>query len=320
VLATTLVQSSSVTTSMIVALVAAPESPLPIANAIPMIMGANIGTTVTNTIVSLGHVSRPEEFRRAFSTATCHDFFNFIAVAALLPLELATGVLTRGSAWIASFVGTGGPGKLPNPIKSATKAVLRPVTAAVDAIVPSTGASSIVMIALGAATIFLALVLIVRTLRALAETKLKSLINKSLGRNAYVGILVGTVVTVMVQSSSITTSILVPLAAAGVLSLEHAFPITLGANIGTTLTAVIASAAAPPETAHLAVQIASVHFLFNVVGIALIYPFERLRNVPLRLARWLAGIASESRRLAVFYVIVLFYGAPAGLLALSRLL
>ena len=73
-LATTLVQSSSVSTSMIVGLVAAPENPLPLANAIPMVMGANIGTTVTNTVVSLAHVGRREEFRRAFSVATCHDF------------------------------------------------------------------------------------------------------------------------------------------------------------------------------------------------------------------------------------------------------
>ena len=63
VLATTLVQSSSVSTSMIVGLVAAPETPLPLANAVPMIMGANIGTTVTNTIVALAHMGRREEFR-----------------------------------------------------------------------------------------------------------------------------------------------------------------------------------------------------------------------------------------------------------------
>ena len=86
-LATTLAQSSSVTTSMVVGLVAAPENPLPLANAVPMIMGANIGTTVTNTFVAMAHIGRKDEFRRAFSVATCHDFFNFLAVAILLPLE-----------------------------------------------------------------------------------------------------------------------------------------------------------------------------------------------------------------------------------------
>ncbi|MGB5159487.1 MAG: Na/Pi symporter, partial [Thermoanaerobaculia bacterium] len=90
-LATTLVQSSSTTTSMIVALVAA--GALTIEGAIPMIMGANIGTSVTNTLVSLAHVTRREEFQRAFAGATVHDFFNWMAVLILLPLELATGFL-----------------------------------------------------------------------------------------------------------------------------------------------------------------------------------------------------------------------------------
>ena len=318
ILATTLVQSSSVTTAMIVAMVAAPGSPLPVASAIPMIMGANIGTTVTNTIVSLGHVRRPDEFKRAFAAATCHDFFNFIAVAVLLPLELITGWLTAASAALASWVGTGGPGKLPNPMKTATKAVAAPLEAGIAALAPSSGIAAIITAVVGALIIFVALALLVRTLRVLAATKMRSIINRSLGKNAYVGIVVGIVATVMVQSSSITTSLLVPLAAAGILRLEQAFPITLGANIGTTITALIASAAAPPETAHLAVQIALVHLLFNVVGIALVYPFPAIRRIPLRLARWLAEVASRSRALAVVYVIGLFYGLPALLLGISR--
>ncbi len=77
ILATTVVQSSSVTTAMIVGLVAAPESPLPLGNAVPMIMGANIGTTVTATVVSLAHMGRREEFERAFPVAVCHDAFNY---------------------------------------------------------------------------------------------------------------------------------------------------------------------------------------------------------------------------------------------------
>ena len=92
ILGTILVQSSSASTSVIVGLVAARA--LKIDDAVPMIMGANIGTTVTNTLVSLAHIGQSEEFKRAFSVATVHDFFNVIAVAILLPIELATGVLT----------------------------------------------------------------------------------------------------------------------------------------------------------------------------------------------------------------------------------
>jgi len=109
VLATTVMQSSSVTTSMVVALVAAPENPLPLANAVPMITGANIGTTVTSTLVSLGHAGRPEEFRRAFPVALCHDLFNYFMVLVLLPLELMTGFLRRSAVALATLVeGVGG--------------------------------------------------------------------------------------------------------------------------------------------------------------------------------------------------------------------
>ena len=92
-LATTLVQSSSVTSSLIVGLVAAPESPLPFESAIPMVMGANVGTTVTNTFAALGHLGNRDELRRAFSVATCHDMFNLLAVVVLLPSSWRTGAL-----------------------------------------------------------------------------------------------------------------------------------------------------------------------------------------------------------------------------------
>lgn len=59
--------------------------------AIPIIMGANIGTSVTNTIVSLGQSGDRNQFRRAFGGATVHDMFNWLSVVILLPLELISG-------------------------------------------------------------------------------------------------------------------------------------------------------------------------------------------------------------------------------------
>ncbi|MBW2522786.1 MAG: Na/Pi symporter [Deltaproteobacteria bacterium] len=318
ILGTTLVQSSSVTTSMIVALVAAPEDPLPVSNAVPMIMGANIGTTVTNTIVSLGHVARSNEFQRAFSAATCHDFFNFISVAVFLPLELATGFLSRTSAVIASAVGAGGPGKLPNPIKSFAKMAVGWIESGIEMVTSSTMAQAIVLIILSAGIIFFALFFLVRILRGLAETRLKVFVSRSVGKSGYIGMIVGIVVTVMVQSSSITTSVMVPLAAAGIMSLEQVFPVAIGANIGTTLTAILASMAVPSETAHLAVQIAFVHLLFNVSGMLLIYPVRAVRRIPLRMSTWLARLASRNKKAAIAYVLTLFYGVPALLIFLSR--
>ena len=102
ILATVLVQSSSVTTATIVVLVA--EGTIPVEAAIPMIMGANIGTTVTNTLVALANLRNTEGFRRAFAAATMHDFFNVIAVVIILPLELLTGFLESSASWLARLV------------------------------------------------------------------------------------------------------------------------------------------------------------------------------------------------------------------------
>ena len=137
ILATSLVQSSSVTTAMIVGLVAAPAHPIPVADAVPMIMGANIGTTVTNTIASLAHMGRKEEFRRAFAVATVHDFFNYFAVLILLPLELLTGFLQKAATALTSMLsGIGGAG-YDSPIKDAIKAGGAPIAAGLEALLPT---------------------------------------------------------------------------------------------------------------------------------------------------------------------------------------
>lgn len=320
ILGTTMVQSSSVSTSMIVAMVAAPENPLPIANAVPMIMGANIGTTVTNTVVALGHIGRPDEFKRAFSAATCHDFFNFMTVAVLLPLELFTGVLTRLSGGLTELIGVGGGGKLPNPLKASTKYMVKQVQGAIEVLTGDEHKlAAVLLIVASVGLIFVSLLMIVRVLRSLAGGHLQGVLTRSLDAAPALGIVVGAILTVMVQSSSITTSVMVPLAGAGIITLQQVFPITLGANIGTTFTALLATMATPSETAHLAVQIALVHLLFNVLGLLMVFPWPRIREIPLNAARRLANLAVRSRKLAVAYVLGLFYGLPALLITISKL-
>merc|ERR1719394_169743 len=99
VLATVLVQSSSTSTSIIITMTAA--SLIEVKNAIPMIMGANIGTSVTNTIVSLAQAGDKDEYRRAFAGATVHDCFNILTVSVMLPIEIITGLLRHISTAIA---------------------------------------------------------------------------------------------------------------------------------------------------------------------------------------------------------------------------
>jgi sodium-dependent phosphate cotransporter len=310
ILATTLMQSSSVTTAMIVGLVAAPENPIPIANAVPLIMGANIGTTVTNTIASLAHMGRKEEFRRAFSVATVHDFFNYLAVFVLLPLELATGYLQRSAVAISGMLTGVGGGNYDSPIKNAVKAGGVPIEAALNALLPTEQMAGVLYVLVSGALIFATLLGIVTVMRASMQNRMESLVSRALMRHASIAMVVGIVVTVMVQSSSITTSLLVPLAGAGVLKLEQAFPVTLGSNIGTTVTALIAALAATDTNAAAGLTIALVHLLFNLSGTLLIYPFAPIRRIPMIFARKLADVAVESKALAIAYVIGLFYVIP----------
>ena len=109
-----------------------------------------------------------------------------------------------------------------------------------------------------------------------------------------------------------------PLAGAGLITLNQAFPVTLGANVGTTVTALLASMAVSGANAQAGIIIALVHLLFNVTGIVMIYPIPAVREIPLGLARWFAGVARRSRGWAVVYIVVLFYGLPSLFAFLSR--
>ena len=318
-LATTVMQSSSVTTSMVVGLVAAPENPLPLANAIPMVMGANIGTTVTATMVSLAHIGRRDEFERAFPVAICHDVFNYFAVLVLLPVEIATGYLGRTASMLADALGQVGGVDYESPLSTALSAGFAPVVALAETLFARSGGQAAFLVAASGAFIFFALFLLVRVMRATVHSRAEGIIDRVLGSSAVVAMLVGVVVTVMVQSSSITTSLLVPLGGAGLLRLEQAFPVTIGANIGTTVTALLAALAVSGPNAAAGLEIALVHLLFNLSGLVLIYPVQAIRRVPLEAARQVTRLALRSRKLTVLWVALLFYGLPALCIAVGRL-
>jgi len=305
ILATTLVQSSSSTTSMIVALVAA--GALTLEGAIPMVMGANIGTSVTNTLVSLAHVTRREEFQRAFAGATVHDFFNWLAVLILLPLELATGYLTRLS-WLfeSALEGVGGV-KLLNPLK----VIVKPVAEGVSHLL---GESGILVLAAGVLLLIAALKFLVDLLKAVMTGRAEQMLHRTLFRSPMAAIAAGIVMTVMVQSSSITTSVMVPLVGAGIVTLEQVFPFTVGANVGTTITAMLAALATGSTTA---VAVAFSHLLFNISGGLLIYLPPPVRRIPLGMARWMGALGGRNRLLAGAYILGIFYVLPILLLLLS---
>ncbi len=305
ILGTVLVQSSSVTTSTIVALCGSGQLDLSIA--VPMIMGANIGTTVTNTLVSVGSVRRSAEFNRAFACATVHDIFNYCAVALLLPLELATGVMERSAIWLTDFVSMGDGVKYKSPIKGAVKGGTKFIQSLLEDMGLTGGGLATALLVCALLMIFLCLNHITKNMRALLVARIEASLNSVLGRSGLLGMVAGLLITVSVQSSSITTSLLVPLCAAGILTLRNAYPITLGANIGTTVTALLASMAADSS---LGLTIALVHLLFNMLGTLIFYPIPALREIPLRGARRLAALATKNKLWLLVYVLVAFVAVP----------
>mmetsp|Transcript_4215 Transcript_4215/g.10943 ORF Transcript_4215/g.10943 Transcript_4215/m.10943 type:complete len:462 (-) Transcript_4215:3365-4750(-) len=317
VIATVALQSSSTTTSIVVSLVG--SGLLPIRPAIPVIMGANIGTSVTNTIVSLGQMNHLGEFKRAFAGATVHDCFNLCSVLILLPIEWIFNMLEHlTDAIMHDDIGTTGE-KWESPfdtiVKVITKHIIVPdkdvITGVAsgeldcsvtdpnstkyvdhllkeglawlpihkgDAVVAGTAfqraefSYGVFMVFVSLAMLMIALTIMVKVMRYLLIGSVKKTFERVVHQNyighEYVAMLIGAGLTMLVQSSSITTSVLTPLVGLGTIDLEHMFPLTLGANVGTTITGLLAALVSDkPE----GMQIALCHLFFNIFGILIWY-------------------------------------------------
>ena len=311
IFATSIVQSSSTVTAMIVGMVAGGAFSLEMA--IPIIMGANIGTTVTNTIVSMGHVHHRAEFRRAFAAGTVHDIFNIMAVIVLFPLEQATHFLQHGATWLSARLMGQSLGQF-----DGLKHAVDPVLDLAKDVLPHEG----LRLALSLVLLLISLTLLVKFMRSIMENRLAHMIDSVLFRNAATSMAMGLIFTLLVQSSSVTTSLVVPLVGAGILSVRQIFPYTLGSNVGTTVTAllaamVFAATGSAPEASRAALTVALVHTLFNTSGIVVLYPF---RSVPINLARRLAIVTARSRRNMVMIILGYFalYLIPLALLLILR--
>ncbi len=305
--ATVLMQSSSVTTSIIVGLVA--SGTLPLGGAIPMVMGANLGTSVTNSLVSLGYLKNKQHFKKAFAAATIHDFFNILTVSIMLPLELATGVLEKTASFLAtSLYGSASGMKYSSPIKASIK----PFAKAIKVFITETlglqaNVAAIAMMVASFILIVFALTFIVKIMKVIVESNKGEIVENLLSKNGYVSIGFGVLLTIAVQSSSITTSLLVPMAGAGVLTLRSILPVTIGANIGTTATALLA--ALTGNVTGLA--IALVHFLFNIAGMLIWFVNPKMRNIPIILCEKLAELTLKNRFNGLAYILSVFFIIPA---------
>lgn len=301
---TSVVQSSSATTSIVVGMVA--SGTLNIFQGIPIIMGANIGTTVTNVLVSLTHITRKQEFQRAFPAAVVHDFFNILTVLILFPLELKFHILYHVSGFMAkAFAGIGG-----THIGSPLRFIITPLSSKLTDFMGNKGW---IIVIVAVVVLFVALKFLVDSIKALTTRRMEVIMDKYLFGGAAQSFLLGLLLTGTIQSSSVTTSLVVPLVGAGILTIYKIYPYTLGANIGTTITAILASLVTGNI---LATQVAFAHTIFNVIGCCIWFP---LKAVPINLALGLGKIASKSRAMAIVFIVVTFYLIPIAIFLLIKI-
>ena len=317
ILATGLIQSSSTTTSLVVGMVAAgtfgSDPKLAVAAAVPYIMGANIGTSITNTIVSLGHIVNKEEFKRAFSASVVHDFFNIFAVIVIFPLELVFGVISKFAMILSTILLGSGGGTFTSPIKLITKPTVKWIENLFQQQAIIEPSVLLLIVALGA--LFFSLRNLTKLIKSLVMFRLQAFFDTHIFKTTLRAVFFGILITILVQSSSITTSLVIPLAGAGILNLRQIFPYTLGANIGTTVTSLLASMVSG-TIAPLAVALS--HLTFNLLGIGLLYPIKSVREIPIRLAEKFSDLATKNKIYPLLYILIVFFLIPLALISLVR--
>ena len=294
-LATAIIQSSSVTTSITVGFVAA--GTLTVSNAIPIVMGANIGTTITCMVASFGHFSVEKEFSKAFPAAIVHDIFNILSVMVFLPIEIFFHPIERLSLFLTSFL----LGKEGLTFSSPLDSIIDPIAGRIMSLF---GEHYLISALLSLVLIVSAITFFVKILRRASAEKIETLIDNFLFRNALTAGLLGLCLTAFVQSSSITTSLVISLVGTQLTTIEKIFPYTLGANLGTTVTAILAALVTGNVNA---ITIALCHSIFNGFGIILWYP---LRIVPISIAKKMGGLTGRKRLLAFLYIITIFIITP----------
>ena len=298
-LLTAIIQSSSTSTSMIVALVS--TQALTLSEAVPMVMGANVGTTFTSNIVALSFITKKREFRKAISAGTVHDIFNLLIVIILFPLELSYQFLSKLSLFFSDLVYRYIPFAIEEQLYDKESLI-----GSIASLISNSISEQFFLF-------IFSFVLLFTSIRIIAQSLYTSLIGESRNKlqqyafkNRGKSFLWGSVITTAVQSSSITTSLMVPLVATGKATLKRAFPFIMGANLGTTVTALIAAL----FRSQAALDIALAHFLFNLIGVVLFLVVPALSQVPVLLSGAIGRITLIHRIYGFLYLIIMFFLIP----------
>lgn len=213
------------------------------------IMGVLVGTVVTAIIQSSSAI-----------TVMVVSFVN----AGLMTLGQATGVI------LGSNIGT----TITAQMVSLKLEVIAPIFIGIGAIVivvtKNKRVKDLAYIALGFGVLFMGMGLMSSSLKPVSELAIFNKFILLVGKNSILGVLIGILITAILQSSSATTGILVALAVSGNLDMSVAFPIILGCNIGTCITAILAGLTAN----RIAKKAALLHLFFNIFGTILFLPFS----------------------------------------------
>lgn len=307
-LITAIIQSSSTTTAMVVALVA--SGSITLEGAIPIIMGANIGTTITSTIVSLGFITRKKEFRRAVAAGTYHDFFNILTVLILFPLEYYYGFLSGLSQWIATrFFDEPVSGDVTefHLLGNGLGMVVNEIVNLID--------NGFVLVVLSFALLFGSILFFRKVIADLLGLRAQDgRLQKLLFKHPLQTFGLGLIITALIRSSTITTSLVVPLVAKKVVKLRSSIPFILGANIGTTITAFIAAM----SSSNIAISIAIAHFLFNLIGVLIFFPIPYVKEIPINLAEGLGKLTLKYRLAGFLYILLTFFFIPFSLIYFNK--
>ena len=360
IIATAFMQNATATTSIAVIMVGAGIIP-DVKSAVPIIMGANIGTCVTNSFIALTLARHPEEFKRAFSAATLNDGFNLMTTAVLLPIEILTGFLYTVSHKLTDAF----------PLSNAAaiaqinfmSGILNPVTnlfillneTSVDLLSKGNkdlknvalrcceldveknkcvkecaywcmpmlrafgdGGTGLFWILFSLFVLLASLFAIVKVFSLLIVGPIAKGVTKALnlsfpGRFKWLTQLILFVIaifsTIVVQSSNIITATLVPLCGIGIISLQKVFVMTLGSNIGTTVTGILTAFTQPPSAVKKALQLAIVYTFFNTLGVIFWLPIPYLR-FPKTYAKKLGEIVFNYRWFLYAYILCLFFIFP----------
>jgi solute carrier family 34 (sodium-dependent phosphate cotransporter) len=303
-LVSVIAQSSSVATSLLVSAVA--SGAVGLEAAVYAVIGANVGTTITATLVSFRFAGSRLEFERALRGALLYTVFKGTTAGLAVAAERWCGALSRAAAAASSrFVDDGSGGA--SSTRGAASPFFHALVGYLEIDLDLSRAAAAAFIFAGA---FALLVSALLGLMALLRTRLAGPIERSLGsalsRNDGVAFAVGVAVTVILQTSTLSTSLMIPLFAAGVLVGTRGFGLLAGAAVGTTLKLVVAAA----TTNSAGMSLALAHLLLNCGGALILFAPPPCRGALPWVAARLAAAGARSVALTAAGAAVLYLVLP----------